>query len=75
MTNGSSNGTAIHSPGSEIVERPKRRRFSIEEKRRILSVLAKLSVYGIKQHKYYFFLRAWEYSYTDLQRISFNQAC
>jgi len=36
MTNGSSNGTAIHAPETEIVERPKRRRFSVEEKRRIL---------------------------------------
>lgn len=36
MTNASSNGSATRSPSSEIVERPKRRRFSVEEKARIL---------------------------------------
>ncbi len=38
MTNSSSNGTlsAVRSPITEIAEKPKRRRFSLEERRRIL---------------------------------------
>lgn len=38
MTNVSSNGTlaAARSPITEIAEKPKRRRFSLEERRRIL---------------------------------------
>ncbi len=36
MINVSSNGSATRSSSSEIIERPKRRRFSVEEKARIL---------------------------------------
>lgn len=36
MANASSNGTALRAPSNEITEKPKRRRFSVEEKLRIL---------------------------------------
>jgi len=36
MTNATSNGSATRSSSTQIVERPKRRRFSIEEKSRIV---------------------------------------
>ncbi len=36
MTNVVSNGSATRSSSSEIIERPKRRRFSVDEKVRIL---------------------------------------
>ncbi len=37
MVTGSANGTAMQSSSVEVVERVKRRRFTIEEKRRILA--------------------------------------
>jgi transposase len=36
MSNATSNGSSTRSPSTQIIEKPKRRRFSIEEKLRIL---------------------------------------